>query len=1392
MEKEALNIINKEKDKAPVVASDQESFAGELSAHDQLTNGYEGEAAVADNSEEAMSSINKRLLEQRLFEERQAASKKEIERAFMSQYEKAKEKILLDKEARGEEKVLNEEDIKELLKFSSSVNDKIDAKKEAMLLEKRQRGEEIELSGEEVKQLEEYQTVLRKLNKGDKTRQNEEIAKQLAIGAANTPASIFGLRSIYSLPAYLTQRLEVRGAFGKGGIGETIEETISASQKQVEISREEGPINIEEAKQPEKQGFFKRVFSKFISSEKPAVINQEHTQVRDSIAELNEKLKMTKQGELKGSEQRKIIAKLLWENRHKDSINEEKRAEEIKNLQKNYIETKVTGVQAARDLVDSGLVGIAATGVGIPAALGMRVVNSTVMDTVARYQTKSREAKQRNEQLKVWEDVFKGAVVENLKEMAFQDIKDKNGKGRTDFQKKMALIAAWGKTARLAGLTALGIHPEAFTNLIGETSQAIYEGKVTMEQAVKNFEDTIAYQADRYTHLAEKTGEYLTLAAEKGGAVLSGAFETDAMAADIKSNVDLDRAGAVPVQQSTVVSRTIDRNVDVPSQSAQSMQAPKIEPEVLLNPKEQIEFDQDKKIVEEDLLKLKDSKLSPEIQKQLLDQIEEKQARWGDRMKLGLDANVQKGANTQTPDSVSNKESLKTEQTASVHSETKPVDIKTINKELKEFSTLKDSAQKEALAQKIANEMWANNLVVGKGSAPEVVKALQAIKINFDGAQKEITAAVDSLSKTEDIDERIKILENIETKQTEWSGKLQISDQDIPRQLDLLKEVKGMVNGITEQKTNVQLTPDAQLRLNEDIAKLKIDFEKLALAKDAFGGDPKVRFDLLREILQIRETWYANIVVPNEIDDVLKNFQEVSHGLNSNFEITLGQDGVPAESERVYSALVADAMKDVLGADGKFSEEEASKILNCAENLRSLIEQHKGVAGIKPEDLKDICDFSKGKLEIKDYQGFNTVINKLLDHSNELWDKGVMQGKGGATAYLDNIKQETWLNKIVHAEGLQDKVLGHQEVQDSDMTNFKESELVHKAKAGLHQDDHVHKPRGGGEKKPLPEKPDVAAAAEVQAGLKEWEDENFHKGEQEPVRHIDTPIRGTARILNELDETKDKGLMDYLENQKVKDLWIDLEGDDADHNGNGQYTHYYYENSNRGRIGSEEEEMVLGKIRGKLQEEMAEYNIKPQKDETLRSLQSRIEAAKPDIIEYKSSGHQFKAFGVPFKLPKGIEVLENSQVRSNADLKFSFDGKEISGHLDKTASGQVVFSGAYQGNKISERSLEFLIEEMKILKEGKYSFEIGSAKPGDIILGQTINGQNPVYRLSSGVYKCVNFLDQKTYNNSEFNDMVNDLAKRGGQSIKLENDSHPVIKEITKASKHPKTMTFKP
>ncbi|MCX6757472.1 MAG: hypothetical protein NTZ44_01140 [Candidatus Nomurabacteria bacterium] len=173
-------------------------------------------------------------------------------------------------------------------------------------------------------------------------------------------------------------------------------------------------------------------------------------------------------------------------------------------------------------------------------------------------------------------------------------------------------------------------------------------------------------------------------------------------------------------------------------------------------------------------------------------------------------------------------------------------------------------------------------------------------------------------------------------------------------------------------------------------------------------------------------------------------------GAQIDFSVTLGKNGVPPNLETAFNEIAADKMP--LPESGIIDEQFATKSLNTAANLVQLTEGN-SVAGVDAQEFAKAVSFKGGILEIKDHEKFNEILEKLSKHSDELWDKGALQGKGAAISYIDKISPKSWL-KIMHADGLHELpdeahtptgIIGHEGITAENIKDFHNSEMVQKA-----------------------------------------------------------------------------------------------------------------------------------------------------------------------------------------------------------------------------------------------------------------------------------------------------------------------------------------------------------
>lgn len=272
----------------------------------------------------------------------------------------------------------------------------------------------------------------------------------------SSAASILGVKSFYDVPAYFRQRYAVRGnimGIGSGkGLSGSIEELLEASQdRKTAIDR-----------------------------------GQERNKgaVTEALKDFDKRLAMTKEGNQKHSEQRKKLAKLLWENRQQKKLDDEKRGNEIDNILDNYTTTKISGVQAAREALNTAFVASGAfafRGIAYGALAYQEKADKMRKEAAAAHMSGDSgldavDAKKLAEREIGISKVFASGFKETLDGIRFKT-------GKTGLQKSLSAVKSWGSVARLAGI-ALGVgmggqaYGKAYDNLIDTISEGSFIGNV--------------------------------------------------------------------------------------------------------------------------------------------------------------------------------------------------------------------------------------------------------------------------------------------------------------------------------------------------------------------------------------------------------------------------------------------------------------------------------------------------------------------------------------------------------------------------------------------------------------------------------------------------------------------------------------------------------------------------------------------------------------------------------------------------------------------------------------------------------------------------------------------------------------------------------------------------
>lgn len=358
-----------------------------------------------------------------------------------------------------------------------------------------------------------------------------ELATQLIKTGISIPASILGYKSFYDVPAYLTQRYAVRGnimGIGQGkGLGGSVEELLNINNQSRNGRKNE---DYKEGSNPK---------------------SLEDSAVMKAIKDLDKRLAKTKEGSEKKSEQRNKIAKLLWENRHQEKQTKEARQKELENILDNYTTTKVTGIQAAREALNTACV---ATG-----AFALRGVAYGGLAFFEQQEKMRREGKikalEKGPEAKAEELNAAKVLVQSVRE-TFDGLRGRTGKNK--LQKGVAAIKSFGSIARLVGIAiGVGSGGHAYGASLDKVID-ILESKDKLAAIGHNF----VSNAERYEHLLPTIGK-----------TLGNIFNHEGVAlADSLSNLDSHDYGAsASIPQNEVINSSAKFDFNQESAQIKSM-----------------------------------------------------------------------------------------------------------------------------------------------------------------------------------------------------------------------------------------------------------------------------------------------------------------------------------------------------------------------------------------------------------------------------------------------------------------------------------------------------------------------------------------------------------------------------------------------------------------------------------------------------------------------------------------------------------------------------------------------------------------------------------------------------------------------------------------------------
>ena len=302
---------------------------------------------------------------------------------------------------------------------------------------------------------------------------NKEILKQIGKTTIGSAASIVGIKSFYDVPAYVSQKFGVRKDKKeyKEILGDLSKNDISEEEMQ---NKKVGEVikleNIEAMEDKiDKMGASEEIKDKLMQ-ELNSLVENYHEERETLEAGQNEKLT--------------------------DTLDE-------------YIKTKISGVQATREALNTFFV---ASG-----AYGLRGVSYGLMDGVDRYLRLGKEAEKKGEKVSIIKDIIVGGIKETWQEARF---KDAEGMEKTKKQKGLSAVRAWGKIARYAGIGAMvKWHPETAGNSIDKALDAL-EGKVNLGDVVENYKGNISRLTKFYGGIVKKPFSWLAGDEEEAGQVV--------------------------------------------------------------------------------------------------------------------------------------------------------------------------------------------------------------------------------------------------------------------------------------------------------------------------------------------------------------------------------------------------------------------------------------------------------------------------------------------------------------------------------------------------------------------------------------------------------------------------------------------------------------------------------------------------------------------------------------------------------------------------------------------------------------------------------------------------------------------------------------------------------
>jgi len=206
-------------------------------------------------------------------------------------------------------------------------------------------------------------------NKTEKERKKNDntIKSVVGKGILGVLGTLTGTKALADVPRYINQKIAIKGFFGKGGLENAVKDLIKKNQN-IENNEEGGDL---ENKREKKAAEIKSIEDqlkkdpdneelkeslKVARDEQSELHVSRGREVQNAIDKLNARLKKSKEGGEKNSVQRRMLAKILRENRAKEGLDEEALKKEISDVVDNYTTTKLEEVKVLKEVVNSAMV----------------------------------------------------------------------------------------------------------------------------------------------------------------------------------------------------------------------------------------------------------------------------------------------------------------------------------------------------------------------------------------------------------------------------------------------------------------------------------------------------------------------------------------------------------------------------------------------------------------------------------------------------------------------------------------------------------------------------------------------------------------------------------------------------------------------------------------------------------------------------------------------------------------------------------------------------------------------------------------------------------------------------------------------------------------------------